>query len=87
MLFCAKMSVCGDGSSYRTVVGGSCGEKQIQNAAIQYLLERKETEISEIDLIDEFGVKSGDLCRSNMLAFIEPFLYKTSYSVSNVSPG
>jgi len=68
----AKMLICLDGTTYGSI-GGGCGERQVQSAAIRCLLKDKKPEILDIDLTDDLGVKGGDVCGGNLSVFVEPF--------------
>ncbi len=68
----AKMLICLDGTTYGSI-GGGCGERQVQSAAIRCLLKEKKPEILDIDLTDDLGVKGGDVCGGNLTVFVEPF--------------
>jgi len=66
------MLICLDGTTYGSI-GGGCGERQVQSAAIRCLLKEKKPEILDIDLTDDLGVKGGDVCGGNLTVFVEPF--------------
>lgn len=68
----AKMLICLDGTTYGSI-GGGCGERQVQSAAIRCLLKDKKPEILDIDLTDDLGIKGGDVCGGNLSVFVEPF--------------
>ncbi|MEE8414796.1 MAG: XdhC family protein [Desulfobacterales bacterium] len=68
----AKMLICLDGTTYGSI-GGGCGERQVQSAAIRCLLKDKKPEILDIDLTDDLGIKDGDVCGGNLSVFVEPF--------------
>jgi len=67
----AKMIICADGSTYGTV-GGGCGENRVKSAALRCLLATQTPELIEISLLDDLGIKGGDVCGGKMLFFIEP---------------
>jgi|TARA_B100001971_G_C18178225_1_gene531167 xanthine dehydrogenase accessory factor len=68
----AKMLICLDGTTYGSI-GGGCGERQLQSAAIRCLLKDKKPEILDIDLTVDLNVKGGDVCGGNLSVFVEPF--------------
>lgn len=68
----AKMIICLDGSTYGSI-GGGCGERQVQSAAICCLLKTKRPRLLEVDLTDDLATKGGDVCGGKMGVFIEPF--------------
>ena len=67
----AKMIVCADGTIYGTV-GGGCGESQVKSAALRCLLTTQKPETIEVNLLDDLGIKGGDVCGGKMLMFVEP---------------
>ena len=67
----AKMIVCADGTLYGSV-GGGCGESQVKSAALRCLLTTQKPEVLEVNLLDDFGTKGGDVCGGKMTMFVEP---------------
>lgn len=67
----AKMIILADGSTYGTV-GGGCGESQVKSAALRCLLITQIPEVIEVSLLDDLGIKEGDVCGGKMLLFVEP---------------
>lgn len=68
----AKMLVFADASTVGTI-GGGCGESQVLRVAMEALLTRREPTIVLVDLSDEVGSKSADVCGGKMKVFVEPF--------------
>ena len=66
----AKMIICADGTSYGTV-GGGCGENEVRSAALRCLLTTKTPELLEVNLLDDLGTKSGDVCGGKMFIFVD----------------
>ena len=66
----AKMILCADGTVYGSV-GGGCGENQVKSAALRCLLTPQETELIEVNLLDDLGTKGGDVCGGTMQLFVE----------------
>lgn len=67
----AKMIILADKSTYGTV-GGGCGESQVISAALRCLLTTQTPEVIEVSLLDDLGIKGGDVCGGTMLLFVEP---------------
>lgn len=66
----AKMLLCADGTTYGSV-GGGCGESQVKSAALRCLLTDQQTELIEVNLMDDLGTRGGDVCGGKMWIFIE----------------
>jgi len=66
----AKMIVCADGTVFGSG-GGGCGESQVKSAALRCLLTTKKTELIEVSLLDDLGMKGGDVCGGTMRLFVE----------------
>ncbi len=66
----AKMLLCADGTTYGSV-GGGCGESQVKSAALRCLLTDQQTELIEVNLMDDLGTKGGDVCGGKMWIFVE----------------
>jgi xanthine dehydrogenase accessory factor len=66
----AKMLVCADGATFGSV-GGGCGENQARSAALRCLLRGGGPELVEVDLTDDLGTRSGDVCGGRMWIFVE----------------
>jgi xanthine dehydrogenase accessory factor len=64
------MIVCADGTTYGSV-GGGCGESQVKSAALRCLLTTKKNELIEVSLLDDLGMKGGDVCGGTMRLFVE----------------
>jgi len=67
----AKMIICFDATIYGSV-GGGCGENQVKSAALRCIFTTKNPELLEINLMDDIGVRGGDVCGGRMKIFIEP---------------
>ena len=67
----AKMIICADGTTYGSV-GGGCGESQVKSAALRCLLTTQTPETVEVSLMDDLGIRGGDVCGGKMLMFVEP---------------
>ncbi len=67
----AKMIICADGTNYGSV-GGGCGENEVRSAALRCLLTTQTPELVEVSLLDDLGIRGGDVCGGKMLLFVEP---------------
>ena len=66
-----KMIICADGTTYGTV-GGGCGESEVRSASLRCMLTTKKPELFEVSLMDDLGIKGGDVCGGKMWMFVEP---------------